>query len=123
MILYDYLFYRLYQFYRNNLGEKDSEIFVSGAISVLQLFNILTVLYLIPALDMKNINVYYIGTIGVVILLLNFRNYLHKEKVERIINKWKKEAKRKKIIWLAVLLVYVIVTLGLYGFSLSKMSG
>ena len=124
VILYKYLFYKVYFFYVNVFKEKEiPHWFAASVITVILVVNIVividTLLYLINPELIKSINLYYkYFALFVLLCIMLFINY--KDKYKQIIDTCEKLTKRKRKI-LSYISVLYILTLFIYFVWLAQL--
>ncbi len=123
MIVFDFIFYVLYIFYTKSLKERHSELYAAGAVGLLQSFNVMSILYFAPFVNMRELQkLEYIGVIGGCFVILNFVRYAPTKRYKFIIAKFDGVIKRKKRILKSIVIIYVVSTISLYVLSLVHMS-
>ena len=96
MKIFDYIFYRVYSFYRDK--DSNPEIYASGIVTLIQ-FGLLLTLYLIIGLliDIYQItNKYYVIPIIIGLIAYNWIKYEQTDKSKIFEELWKNEIRNKK---------------------------
>lgn len=116
MKIFDYIYYRIYSFYKYKWKETMPNLYSIGAISVLQMINFTNILFLCLLLFYPNhgIKKFYGGIVVVIGLLYNYYRYEHITNFYTLEKKWNSENETIKAYKGLLILLYIIATFSFF---------
>ncbi|AXP80839.1 hypothetical protein CJ739_1753 [Mariniflexile rhizosphaerae] len=111
MNFFDYVYYRSYSLYKNILGDSTPMLYALCVVSLMQQFNVFTMLYFAYVyLDLNmNINKYVLYASFLVFIIPNYLRY-SKFSYEQMDEKWRNVSKNKKIRGTIFMVLYIILS-------------
>ncbi len=118
MYFFDYMFYRVAQFYvKTGLEKKDHEIYSRAVVSILQTINISTLLLLFSI----TYHPVFGGVLAVTIDILNSIFLYNSKKLKKYKERWDGEEKRIRKIKGVLIIIYMIASLILFVLAISTL--
>ena len=114
--LFDYTYYRIYDFYENKFKDDIPWLYSICLLSVIQLINILSILliYLAKYMPSYHRSPWLGALIAAIFLLFNAIRYLVYKKITLLKAKWKNESVQKRKqhgIWVVVYIIVSVVSI------------
>jgi len=120
MFIFDYLYYKIYWFYKNLLKEKDADFVSACILAVIQgasLLLVLETIYDITKIEIELIeNKFYIP---IMIFFIGFNYLRYRNKIEVMVDKWSNEPDRIRKRKSRIVLIYIILLFGFTGDALT----
>jgi len=112
---YQYLYYRLYDWNLKKWGESDfPQINAMFGVSAMMFMNLLMLIYLLKFFRINTLNInlpdYYVILIGTIIAGINYFVFVHKKKYEQIVQLYRFENSKSRVIKKIYLWIYVIIS-------------
>lgn len=119
MYFFDYIFYRTSRIYiKTGIETRSPEIFASGVVTLFQCFNIFALLYLLFSVKTVPYSWVYIG---LPLLILNWIFLFNRKNLKKYQKRWDGEKKRERQIKGILIIIYLIISIYLFGLALNKM--
>ena len=118
MIIFDYIFYRWYFFYKKK--DVDPDIYASKIVSAYQLLTIINIVLLTTVvLGVSRPSVKYLIGVIVILFILNYLRYERGFDITKLEDRWGNESIEVKRLKAIIIIAYLVITFCIpwvYGF-------
>lgn len=110
--MFNYLYYRIFSTYKYKWKDNIPGVYAVCILSILQFFNILSVLYTVETFSMLDLNMkkIYYGLFVGIIIALNYYRYNFLTLFCKLEKKWKNEPKNIRIVRGYFVITYILLS-------------